>query len=489
MMAGTWTEPAFEAVARLLGARTGLAFAPGRCGDAEAGIRRAMARARVADAGRYLALLEAAELTLDDLITELTVGETYFFREPAQFELIRREVIPDVLRRRGQGHALRVWSAGCASGEEAYSLAIVVEEAGLAGRAHILGTDILRGALARAREASYGTWSLRGVDDGVTHRYFRQTHDRRLLDERISKRVAFEFLNLARDAYPSLATGAWGMDLILCRNVLIYFDRETIARVARGLHATLADGGWLLTGPSDPPLADEAPYETVVTPAGVFYRRTGARGRLFMPSRELPPAWSPPAMPVMALEQGAVAVPPREKLVTPEPEAARGVLAQARAALAEGDYDRVLELAQSSEADAAAATLRLQALANQAGSEEAAKAAATEAQRHPLAAELHFLHAILLLDLGHDEAAERAIKRALYLDRSLAVAHFLLGSILRRLGNAEGARRAYENARDLARARPAEEPLALGDGERAGRLVEATTAELALLGARTEAVP
>ena len=342
------------------------------------------------------------------------------------------------------------------------------------------------------------------MDDGVIHRYFRQTHDRRLLDERISKRVAFEFLNLALDAYPSLATGVWGMDLILCRNVLIYFDRETIARVARGLHATLADGGWLLTGPSDPPLGDEAPYETVVTPAGVFYRRTGARGRVcgsitseasrvpggpaFMHSRELPPAWSPPAMPVTALEEVAVAAPPKVKLVAPAPES-RDALAEARAALAAGDYDRVLELTQSSEETAAAATLRLRALANQAGSEEAVKVAATEVQRHSLSAELHFLHAILLLDLGRDADAERAVRSALYLDRSLAVAHFLLGSILRRLGNVEGARRAYKNARDLAQARPAEEPLALGDGERAARLVEATTAELALLGARTEAVP
>jgi len=180
--------------------------------------------------------LSPTQKQIEILASHLTVGETYFFREPAHFEVIRHEVIPDVLRRRGPGHKLRVWSAGCASGEEAYSLAIAVEEAGLADRAHILGTDISRAALAAAREASYGTWSLRGVDDGLVRRYFRRAQDRRLLDERISKRVAFEFLNLALDAYPSVAAGVWGMDLILCRNVLIYFDRQTIARVARGFH-------------------------------------------------------------------------------------------------------------------------------------------------------------------------------------------------------------------------------------------------------------
>lgn len=483
-MDGTWTEPALEAVARLLGARTGLAFAPNRCDDAEAGIRRAMARTRVADASHYLRLLENGEVAMDDLITELTVGETYFFRESAHFELIRREVIPDVLRRRGKGHTLRVWSAGCASGEEAYSLAIVAEEAGIAERAHILGTDISRAGLARAREASFGTWSLRGVDEAVVNRYFGPTLgriDRRLLAERISSRVAFEFLNLALDAYPSLATGVWGMDLILCRNVLIYFDRGTIGRVARGFHTTLADGGWLLTGPSDPPLGDEAPFETVVTPAGVFYRRTGARGRTFLPARDLPPAM-PAAEPAPIVEEAPVASPP-SALAEPAPDS----LAEARGALAAGDYDRVLTLTRGAEEEGAA-TLRVRALANLAGSEEAEKAATAEVQRHPLATELHFLRAILLLDLGRDEDAERAVKRTLYLDRSLAVAHFLLGSVLRRRGNVEGARRAYQNALDLAAARPVEEPLSLGDGERAGRLVEATSAELAVLGARADVI-
>ncbi|MBC7818112.1 MAG: hypothetical protein IAG10_14580 [Planctomycetaceae bacterium] len=101
--------------------------------------------------------------------------------------------------------------------------------------------------------------------------------------------------------------------------------------------------------------------------------------------------------------------------------------------------------------------------------------------RHPLSVELHYLHAVLLLELGQVEAAASAARRVIYLDRSLALAHFTLGSILRGLGDSEGARRAYRNARDLCEARPADELVPLSDGERAGRLKEAADLQLTLL--------
>jgi chemotaxis protein methyltransferase CheR len=462
-----WTQSAFEALARVLGARAGLVFAPIRRADAEAGIRRAMARARITDVDHYLALVETGAITLDDLIDELTVRETYFFRDPAHFDLIRREVIPDVLRRRLGGAGLRLWSAGCASGEEAYSLAIVIENAGLAARTSILGTDISRAALIRARAATYGKWSLRGVDAEVVQRYFHHAQGRHRLDERIVERVAFEFLNLACDSYPS--PPVWGMDLIICRNVLMYLDPRVIPCIARRLHATLAPDGWLLTGPSDPPLGDEAPFETIVGASGLHYRRAVARGRVFVELRGPLPS-SP-----VTIEPGP----------SPAPTPPAEPLAEARAAFADGEWDRVARLT-SNIAGAEAARLRIRALANSAGSEVAERALAHELELHPLSAELHFLHAILLQDLGRDGEAVHAVKRALYLDASLAIAHFVLGSILGRLGEVEAARRAYRNARVLADRRPPREALALGEGERAGELVLAVAAELARLGTHTQ---
>jgi chemotaxis protein methyltransferase CheR len=140
----TGIDPAYEPLLQLLATRTGLTFAPSRQGFAVAGIRRAMVKAGIAHTVDYLDGLHATRYSFDDLIVEMTVGETYFFRDPAQLDHLRGEIVPEIQRRRGLNHVLRVWSAGCASGEEAYSLAILLEEAGLAERSHILATDISR---------------------------------------------------------------------------------------------------------------------------------------------------------------------------------------------------------------------------------------------------------------------------------------------------------------------------------------------------------
>ncbi len=161
----TWSDPAYEGIANLVNLRTGLKFLPSRHDSAELGMRQAMARAGISDASRYHALLLGSPAAFDDLVCELAVGETYFFREPAQFEFIRHEVLPEFRRRRPEA-TIRVWSAACASGEEAYSLAILLEEEGLAAQAQILATDISHRSLARARQGTYTTWSLRGERRG-----------------------------------------------------------------------------------------------------------------------------------------------------------------------------------------------------------------------------------------------------------------------------------------------------------------------------------
>src|SRR5205807_2557354 len=104
-----------------------------------------------------------------------------------------------------------------------YSLAILVEQEGLGERAFLLATDVSRAALAKARRAVYGAWSLRGESAAMARPYLHGRDDHLALEEKVRRRVVFDYLNLALDAYPSFAAGAWGMHLILCRNVLIYF--------------------------------------------------------------------------------------------------------------------------------------------------------------------------------------------------------------------------------------------------------------------------
>ena len=117
---------------------------------------------------------------------------------------------------------------------------------------------------------------MRGEGADAAKPYLQPYEGRFLVAEHIHRRVNFEYLNLALDVYPSLTTDTWGMDIILCRNVLIYFDPQAIRAVARRLYQALAVGGWLLTAASDPPLAAYAPFETVTTDAGLLYRRNPA---------------------------------------------------------------------------------------------------------------------------------------------------------------------------------------------------------------------
>jgi chemotaxis protein methyltransferase CheR len=319
-----------------------------------------------------------------------------------------------------------------------------------------------------------------------------------VVTEAVRRRVSFVHLNLALDVYPSFATGAWGMDLILCRNVLIYFDPETVRAVAGRMFATLAPGGWLFTASSDPPLGPFAPFQTVVTDQGVFYRRPDSAG-LFLPAFPLAhsaveataPVKPPPLLEsVPLIVQPVVGLP--STVPAPETNLSSGLerenvdcLAEARAAFARGDYNRVLERTAPLTADAEASTLRVRALANL-DPAQAERESAAAVSRHPLRAELHYLHGTILLGVGKIVEAAQAVRKALYLDRSLAVAHRTLGAILEQCGDAAGARRAYRNASALCAARPADEEIPLADGERAGRMAEAAGARLALLGEESD---
>jgi chemotaxis protein methyltransferase CheR len=451
----TWTNPGFEAVACLVNQRTGLALAR-RHDSAEHGMRRAMARAKVHDPAQYAERLAGDDAALDDLIGELTVGETYFFREPAHFQFIQQHILPDLRVRRGSGHKVRAWSAACATGEEAYSLAILFEQNGLEN-AHLAATDITRAALAKARQAIYGPWSLRGESPLAAVPFLTPVGKEYRLAEKIRQRVSFAHLNLALDAYPSFAAGLWGMDLILCRNVLIYFDGETVRRTAQRLHATLAEGGWLITASSDPPLWEHAPFEVIADADGIFYRRGGAAfGAAMEPRADL----------ALAIDTEFVA----------PPETGAGTLRN----LPDQAPARVAPVTTDVLDDAERAGQHVRALANR-DTAAATEACARALERHPLSAELHFLQAALLVDGNRAEDAARALRRVVYLDRGLAIGHFMLGAVLSRRGDAAGARRAYRNARDLCAARPAEETVPLADGETAGRLAEIAAAELVLL--------
>ena len=226
-------------------------------------VEKAAASAACHDAAEFVRALRLETQTdgplLQQLIRRVTIGETSFFRHPEDLRWLSEQTIPRLLAaREAQGDLrLRLWSAGCASGEEAYSLAaLALAEIGKRPNAEawqltVLATDINSDALTVAKRAEYGEWSFRGVSTEDRGRWFTATGDRSTPNAEIRRPVSLAYLNLRDPIYPAIMTGTSSLDLIVCRNVFIYFFPAMIAEALQRFEQCLAPEGSLLCGPSD----------------------------------------------------------------------------------------------------------------------------------------------------------------------------------------------------------------------------------------------
>ena len=185
-------------------------------------------------------------------IDHLTTNETYFLRERRQLEALIGEIVPSLRARAGgAGSApVSIWSAGCSSGEEPYSIVLLALEAGLVpGRdLRVYASDISRQMLQKARRGVYREASFRQMDPWLREKYFTAKDGSLRISDEIKKHVHFAHLNLMDDARTALLGS---LDVVLCRNVIIYFDLETKRRVVRTFHGKLKPGGYLLLGHSE----------------------------------------------------------------------------------------------------------------------------------------------------------------------------------------------------------------------------------------------
>ncbi|KTC81026.1 methyltransferase involved in chemotaxis (CheR domain) [Legionella cherrii] len=192
---------------------------------------------------------------LADLVAAITVGESYFFRDKNQMQLLENKLLPDLINQKSQDFSLKIWSAGCSSGEEIYTLAILLAE--LIPNIdlwdlYLLGTDINTNSLQKASAAIFGQWSMRSIPEKYLQRYFVKNDRTYVLSPEIRDLVQFKYLNLCDNSYPSIINGIFEVDLILCRNVLIYFDNELAAKIMKKLSACMHKNAYLILGASDP---------------------------------------------------------------------------------------------------------------------------------------------------------------------------------------------------------------------------------------------
>ncbi len=192
------------------------------------------------------------EQELATVVDLLTTNETYFFREDFQLHTFMDEVIPELLQRKeqkGERH-LRIWSAGCSSGEEPYTLAMLLLDKPLLRdwTIEIIGTDISQKVLKTARDGLYGQNSFRTTDKNYLNRYFSPAGEKWQISEKVKDLVSISHLNLF-DSNRVALLGA--VDSVFCRNVIIYFDHDAKKRVIKTFHDRLRPGGYLMLGHSE----------------------------------------------------------------------------------------------------------------------------------------------------------------------------------------------------------------------------------------------
>jgi chemotaxis methyl-accepting protein methylase len=239
-----------DLVADMISRESGIKLLPSQYGA----LRTAIARA--APGSDPLGFLRLAEdpvwgrEAVARLVDEVTVNETSFFRDRRQLDAIAWRLLLERAREAGSDE-IRVWSTASATGEEAYTLAMLAAEAFAPEHppVRVLGTDISASALEAALAGRYGSRSTRGIEPSLRRRWFEQDGDRLVVNSRLRRFVTFAPHNLARDPIPPLGESAF--DLIVCRNVLIYFDGETVERVIRSLEQALRTGGMLILGSAD----------------------------------------------------------------------------------------------------------------------------------------------------------------------------------------------------------------------------------------------
>jgi chemotaxis protein methyltransferase CheR len=406
--------------------RLGLFYPHDRFADLERGLQRASPRLGYADAESFARDLLGRAPTLDEISTlaeELTIGETYFMRDRPQLEDLVQQIIREKRR--------YIWCAGCCTGEEAYSLAILLDRlsCGVTPSPYkILATDINPHFLRKAKTGVYGEWSFRNVPGWLRGSYCSGSPDGRYeLAPRIRDMVRFETLNLVTHHYPPA-------DVIICRNVLMYFSPLQRRRTLQRFFSALTSSGLLLVSSTESSPELTALFALERCGDSLFYRKGSILDHVV------------PSVPAVQRASAAAAV------VALRPETVSQAPVQPRPALSPAE--RARRLADSGELP------------------EALKLADEGIRQDNANAQLHYLRALILRELGRADECIAGLRRVIYLEPDFVPAHFSLGEIAAAGRSVKQARRHFGTAMSLLEKMPPEAVVEHAGSLTAGRLRE-----------------
>lgn len=419
---------------------------------------------------------------LEVLINYLTVGETFFFREKPGLDAFKHHIIPDIVHeRQGKEQYLRIWSAGCCTGEEPYTLAILLTEIIpdiTRWNISLLATDTNPTFLSKAQAGVYSAWSFRETDPTVREKYFIPADKNWEIVPQIRNMVTFSLLNLATDDYPSIKSNTHAMDVIFCRNVLMYFTPNQIKLTGKRFFQSLNEKGWFIPGSVELNDACFDDFTSLKVENGIFYRK-------------LPKVEMMRAIPVIdnniakhpAKKQPARQTDFKQNLKQKEKTVNLKSSTDHQFSIPEitqlynkGAYRQCIENCLSAlkkaTSDSNVITLLIKSYANLGKLEEALEWGDKLLEMNNAGAESFYLYATILMEKNEQERAETALKRALYHDPHHILSHLLQGNIAKRKGDHRIAQKHFKNAKDLLAAFNDEDIVPGSEGLTAGRLKE-----------------
>lgn len=444
------TESSVERLESLIASRTGLKLRLRQRESLNRVVADRVGGLGMNHADEYGDLLQAdsagAKAEWARLVGILTNNETYFFRDRGQIALLRDRILPELIAQNESTHTLRLWSAGCSTGEEAYTLAILVNEllpeavrfGARKWTISILGTDIDEPSLLRASQGVFGPWSFRSTDLPIKQRYFSRQEGGWKISEACRSLVTIQSCNLVADPYPSQGTGIQEMDLILCRNVFIYFDPYSVSSVLQKFAKTLREGGYLMTGHVEtsgraiPTLAMRSFPESDIYQKATLEPKQLAKRALYAQRR----------LPYSDRRASAIASarPVANPVVTPVPAIAKTPGA---------GKTRLTEI---------------WTLANLGHYAQAIEHCERLIEEQPFAFAPYELLASIAQEQGQTDEAKRLLKKAIYLSPVSPHLYMEIGAIYRNEGDIPRASRMESTALDLLRHLPPDELIELPEG-------------------------